>query len=517
MNKVSLSIEDLHQYAKEFDTHVILTENQIPGKLHPRMHAWCLSHHSTIVMDNGDIITSDPSGDELYQCDLELSAKGLARTNKIYPTNSTIISALKSRETSKEASTDDYTNSHQQLRSLIHAAVKKGASDIHLTITPHTMSCDIHFRIHGMIQHYATWKDETAIKVHSVAYNDISQDKIDSFSMILPQDMSFSESFNDIGTIRVRSSNIGIRNAGCKVVYRLLTSSEGSIPEIEALGYSNHQISLLKEIRDYDSGIVLFCGETGSGKTTSLASILSKIDERKTVYSLEDPVEQHISNVIQCPIDTRNSKKSYAHYLRALLRADPDVIMVGEIRDSETAKVAIQGALTGHLILSTLHTCHAINAVTRLSEQGVPADHLATPGLLKMVIAQQLFPHVCPECSRPLTEDERKLAEHLHTDDELDHCRTVDTNIDCPTCKGTGVVRRSVYAEIIKVDQSGRDYIKNNDIQGWHEKLLQSGFQTIARRVKQDIINGKIDALCPKALVPEEEANVMYEQDTEED
>lgn len=506
MANLSLSIAELENFAEVLQTRVISDPAELVYGMHHRIADWCRSRHGIAVLENGDIITSNPAAAEVNECQRHLEHHGMV-CGDIYPATDVVIQHLINHAMGSEDLGDhQFSESRQQLRVLIRSAIKMGASDIHLTIIPTIKQSVVRFRIHGSMSLYAKWTDDVGIKVHSVAYNHLSSNKQDAFSMILPQDMSFTEHFEEYGDIRIRSSNIGIKNGGCKIIYRLLSVGSDDTPTPDSLGYPPSQLNLIKMIPNLGNGIVLFCGETGSGKTTSLASVLSMVDRRKTVYSVEDPVEKYIDNVDQCPVDTRDAKRNFAYYLRALLRADPDVIMVGEIRDEETAKIAIQGALTGHLILSTLHTCHAVNAVMRLQEQGIPADHMATPGLLRMIVAQQLYPVLCPECARPLTKDEKKQISFLYQKDELEQLKTTDKKKSCKSCQGSGTAGRRVYAEIIKIDRRSREFIRNMDIRGWEKYLESNGFITLDNRVHHDLLNGKIDAFSLKVMeAPEEE------------
>ena len=498
---LSLSLNELEKIANVLGTRVIKSLDEIVLPVHVGMSNWCCDHEGIVVLENGDILSSNPASGEMHACQRHMSHHGYS-VGMIYPTSANVVNTFKKKNITRTSAhkKDEFSDSHNQLRSLIRSAVKLNASDVHINIMPDIETSTIYFRINGVLQRHSQWTHEVAIKMHSVAYNHLSSNKQDAFSMILPQDMSFTESFADLGDIRIRSSNIGIKNGGCKITYRLLSIGQDDIPTIESLGYASDQVCLMNEIPDIANGIVLFCGETGSGKTTSLASVMCGVDKRKCAYSIEDPVEKYIENVHQCPVDTRNKKLNFAFYLRALLRADPDVIMVGEIRDTETAKVAIQGALTGHLIISTLHTRYAVNAVVRLHEQGVPADHLATPGLLKIIVAQQLYPQICSECSRDLNTDEKEKVSDNFTSNEINTLRTVNVNPNCGQCRGTGISGRKVYAEIIKIDRTSREYIRKMDIRGWEEYLTANGFISLDERVRNDVINGKIDIFSTKAI-----------------
>lgn len=510
MSDLSLNLQDMQKYAEVLGTHVIEDLDQVKYDLHHSMVEWCLQRDGVVVLANGDILASNPVSSVLHECERHLNHHGL-ECGKVFPTISSVIAVLKERAEKTAASKDEnISEGHRQLRALIASAVGAGASDIHMVINPSIKQTIVKFRVNGDMTTYAKWTDELGIKVHSIAYNHLSSNKQDAFSMYLPQDMSFTETFPDLGDIRIRSSNIGIKNGGCKVIYRVLSIGKFRAPDLSKLGYLPDQEALLREIPNLGNGIVMFCGETGSGKTTSLASLLTSVDPRKSVYSLEDPVEIYIDHVDQCPVDTRSDKRGFAYYLRALLRADPDVIMLGEIRDPETAKIAIQGALTGHLIMSTLHTRYAVNAVMRLHEQGIPLKNLATPGLLKMLIAQQLYPQMCRACARKLNDAEKEIVKDRYTKEQLDIIETCDKESVCRECMGTGISGRKVYAEMIKVDRKGREFIAEMDIRGWEKYLKSQGFISMDERVEHDINHGLIDALSLKALETAEVDEFTY-------
>lgn len=506
---LSLSLHELEQFAKILGTkvlHDMSKEKIIP---HPQMIEWCYQHHDTIVLQNGDILTSNPNGEELYQCQQYMALLNIV-LGDIYPAADPTINYLRNKFIYPSANNNEIiSDSHLQLRSLIYSAVKNGASDIHLVIMPNLEQTIVKFRINGYLRVYAKWTDKMGIKIHSVAYNHLSTNKQDAFSLVLPQDMSFTEHFDGL-SVRIRSSNIGIKNGGCKVVYRLLSIGSDHTPPLEILGYLPWQIELLKQIRTLNNGLVLICGETGSGKTTTLASIMTGLDRSLSIYSVEDPVEKYIENVDQCSVDTRSEKRNFAYYLRALLRADPDVIMVGEIRDHETAEVAVQGALTGHLILSTIHTKRAVNAVMRLHHLGISPNQLATPDLLRMIVAQRLYPILCEKCARPLTEAEIQILQNRFESTEFEHIRTHEPNPHCDTCKGTGIKGRKVYAEIIKVDRKGREYIAQMDIQGWEQYLFSKGLITMDELIHRSILQGEIDVFALKAAEPLEKEQYQY-------
>lgn len=513
--RLSLSLDELEHYASILGTKVLHDVSDGSFIPHALMLEWCEQHEDTIVLQKGDILTSNPSGEEVYQCQQYMAMNDI-QINDVYPTTDAIINFLRNKFIrSQDNATETITDSHLQLRALIYSAVKNGASDIHLIITPALEQTIVKLRINGYLRVYAKWTDKMGIKIHSVAYNHLSSNKQDAFSLMLPQDMSFTEHFDGL-SVRIRSSNIGTKNNGCKIVYRLLSIGNEGAPALHSLGYLPWQIALLQEVRNLSNGLVLICGETGSGKTTTLASIMSGLDHSLSAYSIEDPVEKYIDNVDQCPVDTRSEKRNFAYYLRALLRADPDVIMVGEIRDHETAEVAVQGSLTGHLILSTIHTKRAVNAVMRLHHLGIAPNQLATPDLLRIIVAQRLYPILCENCARTLTKQEKARLQSRYSADQMRSLKTFEYDSSCRTCSGTGIQGRRVFAEIIKVDRKSREFIADMNIRGWEKYLLSKGFVPMDELIHRSILSGEIDVFSLRAAEPIENDEYSYDTQLED-
>lgn len=493
------SYEQLQKYAELLNAKVLLDASEIKAQVDKNISLhWAANKEDIAVLINGDILISDPSSPSLYECKTYFKTHGLTQ-GEVYFTTLAVVKELRERaaDVSMVTANEDKTIGEKQLMDLIHLAIEQNASDIHMFIG--RTRCKIHFRVDGLLVPITDWPAEQGIRIHNVAYNFVAQDKSDNFNRTKPQDTSFTLHLQGKGDVRIRSSNIPTNNGGCNIVYRILSIGQKDVVSIEKLGYTKAQEELLSEIKYLSSGLVLFCGETGSGKTTSLASVLAGIDARRKVYSIEDPVEKLVPNVIQIPVDTKDKSRSFAYYLRALLRQDPNVIMVGEIRDLETAQVAMQSALTGHLILSTLHTRYAVDSVLRLSEFGMSPKILATPNLLKLIVAQELHPKLCSLCRRPLMTEEKQQLLGLYNKSEMEEMFTVplkkDINPDCPVCGGKGIAGRKVYAEIVKVDQRAHDFIADVDIKGWRSHLQECGFVTLNERVRNAIRCGEIDAL----------------------
>jgi general secretion pathway protein E len=296
---------------------------------------------------------------------------------------------------------DDHAPIIKLINAILTQAVKDNASDIH--IEPFENRLVVRFRVDGVLREVLQSKRAVAplvvsrIKVMS---------KLDIAEKRLPQDGRIS--------LRVAGRAVDVRVStipaghGERVVLRLLDKQAGRL-ELNALGMDPRTQSLMDELIHKPHGIILVTGPTGSGKTTTLYSALERInDNTRNIMTVEDPIEYYIDGIGQTQVNTK-VEMTFARGLRAILRQDPDVVMVGEIRDLETAHIAVQASLTGHLVLSTLHTNTAVGAVTRLRDMGVEPFLLSSS--LIGVLAQRLVRVLNPETKQPYTagEYERRL------------------------------------------------------------------------------------------------------------
>jgi type IV pilus assembly protein PilB len=276
----------------------------------------------------------------------------------------------------------------QLVNMLIVQGVKDRASDIH--IEPNEKGLLIRFRIDGMLNDVRTLpntiKSAVVSRIKILAKMDIAERR-------LPQDGRFQVKFG-IREVDLRISTIPTV-LGEKVVLRLLDKSKGLI-KLEQLGFIPEQLDQFKSIISKSYGIVLLTGPTGSGKTTTLYAALNEVNSKdKNIITVEDPVEYKLSRINQIQIKPKINL-TFANTLRSILRQDPDVIMVGEIRDAETAKIAVQAALTGHLVFSTLHTNDAASALTRLIDMNIETFLISSSVI--GVIAQRLVRVICEKC-----------------------------------------------------------------------------------------------------------------------
>ncbi len=324
---------------------------------------------------------------------------------------------------------------------ILHGAVKEGASDIHLL--PEEKRLKVSYRINGLLkEHFKLDKrihKSLVARFKIVAQMDISEHR-------LPQDGRFKMTSNK-HQIEFRVSCMP-GNYGENLVLRLLNKTNNSV-SLDQIGLDTADVEAISHIVRSTHGMLLVTGPTGSGKSTTLASILrSLVDEPKHMLSLEDPIEIEVPGINQIQIHEKIGF-SFASALRNVLRHDPDVIMVGEIRDKDTAKIAVQAALTGHVLISTLHTNSAAAAFSRLSDMGVEPYLVAAT--VKGVMAQQLLPKLCKSCRLTRDPDEKILgfmAQH-----GIDTQNITDYYSDgCDNCRDTGISGRVLVYEFLNVN-----------------------------------------------------------------
>jgi len=286
------------------------------------------------------------------------------------------------------------------LNTIIAAGLKLEASDIHIETT--AKEARLRFRIDGILQD-AGFIPLTAFNLLLPRIKILSGLKINIHNV--PQDGRFTfKSENTI--IEIRVSTIPAEH-GENIVFRVLDPKTIGL-KLEDLGIQNYDFKIIETELKKPNGMIITCGPTGSGKTTLLYAFLKKVNNPEIkIITLEDPIEYHLEGVEQTQVDETGGAYTFANGLRSIVRQDPDIIMVGEIRDNETAEIAINAALTGHLVFSTLHTNDAAGAIPRLIDMKINPSLI--PPALNLVIAQRLVRRVCPKCSEEVSPDKETL------------------------------------------------------------------------------------------------------------
>jgi general secretion pathway protein E len=258
--------------------------------------------------------------------------------------------------------------------------------------------------------------------------------------------------------------------------------------ELHELGIPDTHLSEIRKLINLSHGIVLVTGPTGSGKTTTLYAALSEINTQdKNIITIEDPVEYQIDGIGQVPVN-RKVGLSFANGLRTIVRQDPDIILVGEVRDLETAEIAIQAALTGHLVFSTLHTNDAASAITRLIDMGIE-PFLITSSVLA-IIAQRLVRTICPSCKQPAEVSNECMKDLCVTEEDLKEA-TLFTGQGCDKCMQTGFYGRTGIYEILKISESiKKKIISTSDANAIKEAAVLEGMRTLREDGSEKIMKG---------------------------
>ncbi len=362
------------------------------------------------------------------------------------------------------------------VNSLFYQAIKKGASDIHIEV--HEKKGEVRFRIDGALKKHLDL-DKSVVnlvinRIKVISNLDISEKRV-------PQDGRTQVSISG-KTLDIRVSILPTYY-GERVVMRILMQSE-SIPTLEELGFAKDLTEQFYKLLNHSHGMILVTGPTGSGKSTTLHSFLQYIaSPTKNIITVEDPVEYNADHVSQIQVNEKVGL-TFASGLRSILRQDPDVVMVGEIRDQETAKIALQAALTGHLLLSTLHTNDSTSAITRLMDMGI-VDYLISSTLIG-VLAQRLARKLCPHCKAP-----EILSDEIIKDLDLDPRRVYYKAVGCKKCDFTGYMGRQAVGELFVMNDDVKDMMKQgfNDHE-IREAMKKKGMKTIADKLKDMMKEG---------------------------
>jgi len=341
------------------------------------------------------------------------------------------------------------------INALLTQAVREGASDIH--IEPFETRSVVRYRIDGVLRDIV----EPQRALHGVIVSRVKiMAQLDIAEKRMPQDGRI--------TLRLAGRPVDVRVStvptghGERVVLRLLDKQAGRL-DLTALGMADDTLKTLVDLINQPHGIILVTGPTGSGKTTTLYGALGKLDSTQhNIMTVEDPVEYDLDGVGQIQVNSK-IELTFARALRSILRQDPDIIMIGEIRDLETAQIAVQASLTGHLVLATLHTNDAVGAVTRLVDMGVEPFLVASS--LLGVLAQRLVRKLCPLCKRARTPDsaERRL---LETGNHVTPFSEIRVPTGCAACTDTGYQGRTGIYELLTIDESMRTLIHDGAAEG---------------------------------------------------
>ncbi|MCF8028053.1 MAG: type II secretion system ATPase GspE [Desulfobacteraceae bacterium] len=364
---------------------------------------------------------------------------------------------------------------------VISQSVKIGASDIH--IEPEQYSLKIRYRVDGILYDLLTppkWMQASlASRIKVMARMNIAEKR-------LPQDGRFEVKIGD-QNIDIRVSTIPIQY-GERVVMRLLNKS-GSLFQLTELGLSQTKLDTIRRLIHYSHGIILVTGPTGSGKTTTLYAVLSSLNSPDiNIITIEDPVEYQLKGVNQIQVNPR-IELTFARGLRSIVRQDPDVILIGEMRDLETAEIGVQSALTGHLVFSTLHTNDSASAITRLVDLGIEPFLISSSVIA--VIAQRLLRLLCNECKQAYTPEAVTL-ERLGLDPQQAEKSVIYKAVGCSNCFHSGYRGRLGIYEILELSPELQNLVlKTYDSHRIKMEAVQAGMTTLYQDGIDKVLKGQ--------------------------
>lgn len=498
----------LDQYASATKTKVITSPSDLDSKdkVMEEMLFWCKEQSNIVVLKSGIILSSEPTSRTVQNCKSLLLSKGI-HPGQVYAANQALIGLLLASGDEEEAvrrqkgeTSVSFSDQQRHLRDLVYEAVIQHVSDIHIQVRQ--TYTKIRMRQHGELRVYAEWSERLGREIASVAFNKETDHATSHFNPLVPQDASMPLKIQG-QDIRLRLASVPA-HGGFDMVMRILTTGEEKGKSLNELGYTEKQIEIIKMAMKLPFGAIIVAGPTGSGKTTTLATCMEMVESTQKLYSIEDPVEKVVEEATQVPVNTEKEDRSFASMGRAALRMDPDVIILGEMRDEDTAHVMVRASITGHLVLTTLHTNRATAIVTRLVDMGISPVLLSDSSVLRCLMCQRLIAKVCPGCAIPLRSSPKhepfiKDWEAVLGKEILDRAKARGSG--CAQCNRSGVGGRLVVAEVIWVDEDGRQFIQKCDTLNWEKYLKENGWEDFRDRAIDLIQLGICDPFDAEKVV----------------
>jgi type IV pilus assembly protein PilB len=382
---------------------------------------------------------------------------------------------------------------------ILEQAIKQKASDVHFE--PHERGMRVRYRIDGLLRSITEiprhLRNDVNSRVKIMAGMDITERR-------KPQDGRIQMTADRV-EVDMRVSSLPTVHWE-KIVARILQKSS-SLVKLEDFGFSPLDQRRIRRMLQLNQGLLLVTGPTGSGKSTTLFSFLNSLNSpEKNIVTVEDPVEYRLDGVNHVQVNPRVGL-TFATALRTVLRQDPDVIMVGEIRDEETGEIAVRSALTGHLVLSTLHTNSAVATISRLLNMNMESYILSST--IIGIVAQRLVRTICPDCKEPVELTDPVMLRYIESLG-IEVPKTVYRGAGCPICKNTGYRGRTAVAEVLVFNKEMRDAVERSasEAELW-DIALRAGMKTLQRAA--------IDKLIEGVTTPEEIIRTVYSVDMEED
>jgi len=372
----------------------------------------------------------------------------------------------------------------ERVKTIISGALRNRASDIHLE--PTVDGLRVRYRIDGVLREITTFPLEISRRV-VVAIKVMSDLNIADSRR--PQDGRIGENYNTSEALNV-GLDMRVSTLPCvggeKVVIRLLPQ-RNPFTDMSKLGFSDATLKTYKKWLSQPQGMIILTGPTGSGKTSTLYTSLQAVaKESVNVVTVEDPVEYVLSGITQTHVNEA-AGMTFAAGLRSILRQDPDIIMVGEIRDSETAETAVRAALTGHLVFTTLHTNNAVGTIPRLKDIG-PDPGLISDALLG-IVAQRLVRRLCIHCAEPYQPSDEDLSK-LNLEPTPQNTKGWRKAVGCPKCFNSGYMGREAIAEVLDVDDRVRELIYTGTMTKLHRYLKETNFISFSEAAIAKILSG---------------------------
>lgn len=498
----------LDQYAAATRTKIVMSPSDIDPKdrIMDELLAWCKEQKNIVVLRSAAILSSEPTSRAVQNCKSLMLSKGI-HPGQVYAATSALINLMIDSASNETGSRNQkgetkaaFSDQQKHLRDLVMEAVKQNVSDIHIQVRQ--TFTRIRMRQHGELRVFAEWSERLGREIASVAFNKETDHATSHFNPLVPQDASMPLKIQG-KEIRLRLASVPA-HGGFDMVMRILATGEDSTKTLDQLGYTEVQIALIKMAMKLPFGAIIVAGPTGSGKTTTLASCMEMVEPTAKLYSIEDPVEKVVEAATQIPVNTEKEDRSFAMMGRASLRMDPDVIVLGEMRDEDTANVMVRASITGHLVLTTLHTNRATAIVTRLVDMGISPTLLSDSSVLRLLVCQRLIATVCTGCAVPLRDSEAHQIymadwEAVLGKEILDKAKARGKG--CEKCHFTSVGGRVVVAEVIWVDEEGRQYIQKCDTLNWEKYLKTMGWQDFRDRAVDLIQRGICDPFDAEKVV----------------
>lgn len=496
----------LELYATATHTQVIGSQSEldVKDKAMEELLDWCKVEQNIVVLKTGCILSSDPTSRQVQNCKSVMLNMGMY-PGQVFAATTSLISLLlavgdEEEDGHKAEASVAFSEQQKHLRELVNEAAHRNVSDIHIQVRQ--TYTKVRMRQNGELRVFAEWSEKLGREIASVAFNKETDHATSHFNPMVPQDASMPLKI-DGNDIRLRLASVPA-HGGFDMVMRILATGESRRATLEGLGYTEKQVDIIKTAMKLPFGAVIVAGPTGSGKTTTLASCMDMVESTAKLYSIEDPVEKVVEEATQVPVNTEKADRSFASMGRAALRMDPDVIMLGEMRDEDTAHIMVRASITGHLVLSTLHTNRATAIITRLVDMKVSPTLLSDSSVLRCLVCQRLAVKLCQSCAimvrkSPKHEPYIKEWEGVLGAEILDKAKARGPG--CKKCSNSGVGGRVVVAEVIYVDEEGRKFILAGDTIGWEKYLKENGWQDFYDRAIDLVTLGIIDPFDAEKVV----------------